>query len=63
MGKNITIKTEKAGGTFTLPAYKATAYENGSVIAEAYSKPFGTAEEARENLADKLAAREANKRK
>jgi hypothetical protein len=59
-----TIKTEKTGGGFwTLPAHKSTAYEDHRKVAEAYSKPFGSASESREKLQDKLAEREANKRK
>ena len=55
---NVKVETEKVGGGFwTLPAYKSTAYENGEKIAEAYSEPYGTPSEARENLQDKLAGR------
>jgi hypothetical protein len=63
MSKDVTIKTEKVGGGLTLPSYKATAYQNGEKIAEAYSKPFGSASEAREKLMDKLAERDVNRRK
>jgi|CZKH01.1.fsa_nt_gi hypothetical protein len=60
MGNKITVTTEKVGGGFfTLPAHKSTAYENHTKVAEAYSKPFGTASEAREKLQDKLAERGA----
>jgi len=45
-----------------LPAHKSNAYENNKKVAEAYSKPFGTASEAREKLSDKLAERKADKR-
>lgn len=58
-----TVKTEKVGGGFwTLPAYKSTAYENHTKVAEAYSKPFGSASESRDKLMDKLAERNTNKR-
>ena len=57
------IKTEKVGGGFwTQPAHKSTASENGKKVAEAYSRPHGSASESRENLMDKLAEREANKK-
>ena len=60
----VKVKTEKVGGGFwTLPAFKSTASENGEKIAEAYSKPFGPASEARERLQDKLAERNLNRSK
>jgi len=59
----VTVTTEKVGGGFfTLPAHKATAYENHTKVAEAYSKPFGSASEAREKLVDKIAERNINKK-
>jgi hypothetical protein len=59
----VTIKTEKVGGGFfTLPARKATAYENHTKVAEAYSKPYGSSSEAREKLMDKIAERNINKK-
>ena len=58
-----TVTTEKVrGGFWTLPAHKSTAYENHTKVAEAYSKPFGSASESREKLMDKLAERKSNKR-
>ncbi|MFP5207848.1 MAG: hypothetical protein ACLGRW_01015 [Acidobacteriota bacterium] len=57
----VTVTTEKVGGGFfTLPAHKATAYENHTKVAEAYSKTYGSASEAREKLTDKIAEGNTN---
>lgn len=58
---DVKVNTERVGGGLTRESYRSTAYENHSKVGEGWSRPIdsgGTASEARQNLADRLAERD-----